>query len=377
MKILIALFTYVIVFNTTRLPAFQLTFEEVLTIGEKDSDNSAFLFSGITNLKVLDNNNIIVSDVSDNSIRVFNETGEFLRRIGRRGRGPGEFQHITSIFLDSENRIQVLDRFQNRISIFEKNGTFQKSIKLNSVPVGTSIFVSQIDHSKNYLIGYRDYRNISNTYLLHKFDSTFSTQLNKYIDVFKHFYNVDDKMEVQISQRPAYLFTSFLENYLAMVPDVYTGTIVVFDKNSSKVKLIGEKISEYVKQYNWNNREQIRSTGETGFASSSSQSGRFFYKQKGGTFGLLANDRFLLHFYAINSGQEIQPFLKVYNRNLELIETLNLQNESELFIDQNRISGIPHFLDKNNRLYISDHLYNDTYPAIRVFEINLDELDKN
>ena len=251
---------------------------QVNEIGREVSEKQELFFSGIRMIKSNKNGSkIFVADVSDNTIRIYNSDGGFLFKIGRRGRGPGEFQQVTSFEILDNEVVVILDRFLNRISYFDSIGSLKETVPIrNQVPVGSSLLLFEREFDKNHFIAYRDFRKNGNDFLLHHFDINFKTKENQFINVFKYFYDLNNPMEVQISQRPAYLGTRFGDDKIAFVADTYTGTLAMFDKKTLKETLVGKPIKDYVKNYAWDLRKKYRATGETGFASSSNQQGKFF-----------------------------------------------------------------------------------------------------
>ncbi len=71
------------------------------------------------------------------TIQHFDAEGNRLANIGRKGKGPGEFQMLTQIFFFKE-RLYALDRqFGNsRIHVFDADGQFQESLKAPSLMRG-------------------------------------------------------------------------------------------------------------------------------------------------------------------------------------------------------------------------------------------------
>lgn len=54
----------------------------------------------------------------------FGADGTFVRAWGRKGMGPGEFDLVHSIAIDSQDRVYVGDRQNNRVQIFDSDGHF-------------------------------------------------------------------------------------------------------------------------------------------------------------------------------------------------------------------------------------------------------------
>ena len=82
--------------------------------------------------KVLFNKNYYVLDGSQKTLSVFTPQGLFLARIGKIGRGPGEFQGVSYFQLDNmRNEIIVYSAADMRLFFFDLMGEFLRSIKLD------------------------------------------------------------------------------------------------------------------------------------------------------------------------------------------------------------------------------------------------------
>jgi|Deesub1362B_J571_1020462.scaffolds.fasta_scaffold00181_50 sugar lactone lactonase YvrE len=68
--------------------------------------------------------NIYIVDSGNERIQKFDKNGKYIKTIGRKGQGPGEFDSPTSIFIDVEDNIYIKDG--REIEIFDKNGNFIK-----------------------------------------------------------------------------------------------------------------------------------------------------------------------------------------------------------------------------------------------------------
>jgi len=97
------------------------SFELEVSIGNntRSKDDS---FTEIGSIAVDENENIYVSDIKESHIKVFNQRGTYLRTIGKKGQGPGEFDYITRIELNRESQLVVFDGNTRRISFFTPDG---------------------------------------------------------------------------------------------------------------------------------------------------------------------------------------------------------------------------------------------------------------
>jgi DNA-binding beta-propeller fold protein YncE len=82
-------------------------------------------FDGVADLAFSPNGDFYVADGYRNSRVVkFSRDGEYLFEWGKKGAGPGEFNLVHAVALDSKGRVFVADRENARIQIFDPNGKY-------------------------------------------------------------------------------------------------------------------------------------------------------------------------------------------------------------------------------------------------------------
>lgn len=109
--------------DTPLHPNRTVTFEEDLPIGEEEYD---ILFR--PQRFIVDQNEIIyVMDYQDQSIKVFDPNGEYIRSIGKKGEGPGEFTFVGHLTVLLDGRLLVMDSEARRISLFNSDGKYIES----------------------------------------------------------------------------------------------------------------------------------------------------------------------------------------------------------------------------------------------------------
>ena len=121
----------------------QIYLEEVLSIG--DLDDNAVLYMWV-DVKVDENNFIYVTDTMDYSLNKFDSQGKLIKKTGRKGQGPGEFQAPRFMGL-SEKFIYVTDEQISRIQVFDKELNFIKSI-----PVRTNVSSLKVISDDKFVI---------------------------------------------------------------------------------------------------------------------------------------------------------------------------------------------------------------------------------
>lgn len=155
------------VVKNTRKPLFDgniIEFEEELVIPESDGKN--YIFVNLSSLALDENGNIYVLDIKEANIKVFNERGKFLRSFGRKGEGPGELDIAVSLD-NHRNEMAVVDAGNRRITFYSLNGEYQRSISTARF----SIRDLQIDSYENIFCTINIFSDGPRRIELQKFDS--------------------------------------------------------------------------------------------------------------------------------------------------------------------------------------------------------------
>ena len=105
---------------TSGLSAQTLTPREDLRIGEAAGE-PAYEFSRISGIAIANDGSLFVVNGGSASIRIFSPQGKFVREIGRRGNGPGEFQFIATMRLSGDT-LYVIDGGNRRVTLIDFTG---------------------------------------------------------------------------------------------------------------------------------------------------------------------------------------------------------------------------------------------------------------
>ena len=108
---------------------WQLASAPSLDIGRADGDSNYQLFRVRGALR-LEDGVVIVANGGSYELRWYDKEGRFLRRAGRKGGGPGEFQFLRWLARYGRDSIAVWDARNRRISIFDLDAVFGRSIPL-------------------------------------------------------------------------------------------------------------------------------------------------------------------------------------------------------------------------------------------------------
>jgi len=106
--------------------------EEDLTIDNVEEDEG-FTFQDITHIVVDDDENIYVSDSKAAFIKVFDKSGNYLRTIGKKGQGPGEFLYPFEILVMPQGELMVNDLYQLRVHFFSLDGKYLRQFSSSTM----------------------------------------------------------------------------------------------------------------------------------------------------------------------------------------------------------------------------------------------------
>ena len=84
--------------------------------------HKAFYFP--RDMAIARNGDFFVLDTGNNQVQVFDSTRTYLRTLGKKGNGPGEFQMPQAILLLPGNRLLVSQPFQKRVQILSREGQY-------------------------------------------------------------------------------------------------------------------------------------------------------------------------------------------------------------------------------------------------------------
>jgi hypothetical protein len=96
-----------------------------------DGNRSAAVGEPLTLARMSDGRILLNTMAGEASIAVFDSTGAFIRRIGRRGGGPAEFLHVGRFRVTGKDTLRVFDNSAGRVKVFTSSFT-----PVETLPVG-------------------------------------------------------------------------------------------------------------------------------------------------------------------------------------------------------------------------------------------------
>jgi hypothetical protein len=113
---------------------------------------------------VLEGQELYLLESGDNRIQIFSLEGRWLRNIGRKGNGPGEFDSPSGLDVSGQ-QIYVADTFNSRIQIFNKDGQGPSAFKvlffpdnlvwLNNEVLAISSLAGNLNGPEKMIYGYK------------------------------------------------------------------------------------------------------------------------------------------------------------------------------------------------------------------------------
>jgi sugar lactone lactonase YvrE len=108
---------------------FSPTGEVLMVLGKPGiPGNGDYEFNSPSDIEIGDNGDIFIADGhnpnQNDRIMKYSSDGTFIKSWGKSGYGPGEFQSLHAMDIDSRGRLFVADRGNNRLQIFDQEGNF-------------------------------------------------------------------------------------------------------------------------------------------------------------------------------------------------------------------------------------------------------------
>lgn len=97
-----------------------------VTIGVLDG-NADYQFEFLSGAWKTSDGAIVVADRGQTSLLFYDERGNFVRRVGRQGAGPGEMRYMGHAFPYRGDSIAVFDLGMRQISVFDARGRYARS----------------------------------------------------------------------------------------------------------------------------------------------------------------------------------------------------------------------------------------------------------
>ena len=106
--------------------------EPLLVVGDRE-DDPAHLFGRVVGAARLSDGSVAVVDPTVDQVRIFDETGQHLRSLGRLGDGPGEFKNAWLVWVRPGDTLWVGDYRPWRYNVFAADGAWSRAVALDPI----------------------------------------------------------------------------------------------------------------------------------------------------------------------------------------------------------------------------------------------------
>lgn len=214
-----------------------LQLSEVLTIeSNEENSSSAPILPFVADVAVNSEGHIFIFTGQDSKFHIYDQDGKWIKSFGSSGAGPGEFEQVSTIYIDSRDRLVVADRENGRISILDNQGTLVTTS--SSGGINTIQSIREMPDGRFITTGQR------NESLIHIFDSEFSSIQSSFSTV-EEFMNTERESEKQWIMRQAGQAHPWSEGRIAFVPANYQGVIYLYEEKGINDWHLVEKIDGY------------------------------------------------------------------------------------------------------------------------------------
>ncbi len=97
-----------------------------------DTGDDAIFFGSIRSFDVDTQGRVYVLDNQSQEIHVFGPDGVWVRTVGTRGAGPGEFENAAAVDLSRTGEIWVMEMQKGQLTILDSTGNYQRTERVNT-----------------------------------------------------------------------------------------------------------------------------------------------------------------------------------------------------------------------------------------------------
>ena len=127
--------------------AWQLV--EELRLGS-DANDEAPVFGDIISFDIDGQGRIFVLDFQAQEVSAFDPDGRFVRTIGSKGAGPGEFEQALAVDVSETGDILVMQMIKAQLSIFDPDGRYLRTESIGNPGVGLRPYEDGFDFKGRY-----------------------------------------------------------------------------------------------------------------------------------------------------------------------------------------------------------------------------------
>lgn len=345
--------------DETELNPGEIYLSNVLTIESNEENNSpAPILPFVADVAVNSEGHIFIFTGQDSKFHVYDQDGVWLKSFGKTGPGPGEFGQVSTIYIDSRDRLIVADRGNGRISIFDKQGTLIATH--SSAGIHTIQSIREMPDGRFIVSGQRD------DYLIHVFDSEFDSIQSSFATI-ENFANNERESERQWLKGQAGRVHPWEEGQIAFVPANYQGRVYLYEeKITNEWDLIDELEGYKLYKPALTFHSDQPSSGTPVHGILGNPDGMMFISYRTLSYGFFQNQESSLYHVSYQTTEEgmnlvIEHFDSASNKLLDygIVNDLNIEHS---------LRKQPLWMDESLNLFLSD---NSELPRLHIMKLEL------
>lgn len=336
-------------------------------IGQITGSQKNFLGSP-SDIVIIDDQ-IFVADLMDLKIKVFSRNGDFIREMGGRGRGPGEFMHITTIWKDDDGEnINVVDYLNGKVVKFTISGSLVKEKILGEGNIIWPRKIHPLSETKVLVLyqlpGGKDV-------LFHIWDNDFNINKRSF-SLPANLLDGDKLKELNLALRVG--SSLLLDSTIYYSPSFYEGKIYFRNLNSDDswtskqgVKLIGNSYESLSP-----NDELVNEDGVQIFDRRvMSPQGTYIYRLYNTTKALMVTKEGLIaHFVEIRKDNQKQQGIEIFDVYGNFIGYLSYFKQDIKEDHYTLVPEHPKAIDEDNRVYTISR--KGKIPVIYIYQLKVE-----
>jgi hypothetical protein len=114
----------------------KLDLEQDLQIGQEDDDN--YILGVVSCIQTDDEGNIYICDIKLSRVQKYDKSGRFIKTIGKKGQGPGEYENPFETFLLPKTS-SLYVRSNRSVLEYDQNGVYRTQTILRHFPYKTGV----------------------------------------------------------------------------------------------------------------------------------------------------------------------------------------------------------------------------------------------
>lgn len=230
---------------------------EILKIGI-ESQGKDYQFGDPIGVRTDSSQNIFVADRASLTIRMFDPQGNFVKNIGRRGRGPSEFLDINTFEITPDESFFVLDRGNWRYKHINKQGVEVSSIPIDQSGMEWFFFPDDVDHYGDNIVAlYNDgvfnpEKSLADKELFYVYDQELKNKRKSFFDFSElRDIKIDTFSWLAFLGKPGSFILSQDKSMLYYSPAIYHGNIYCFRREEGSEWVLHKviKVKEFSQEY--------------------------------------------------------------------------------------------------------------------------------